>query len=164
MQTPIPPTIPSSAQFDSVQIDQFMKTTGDEVVLGNQIVTGNFTQGGILSTINGQDQTYPASAIAGGMLQRTGLTVSISNDVMPSANDLAEVLGLSAVDGISYVRMFGFNNPTSYAININGTGWNFLNSNYIAGQHAYTLMYNLTYSSVNGWTSDCFIAGSFDFS
>ncbi len=168
MQTPVPPTIPSTAQFDSIQVDQLIKTN-HEIVQGSQVVTGNFTQGGILSTIDGQDQVYPASCITGGMLKRTGLTVSYSNDTLPSATDIADNLELPKAEGISFVRTFGLNNPTGYAINLSGTGWTFLtttsnSSGIFLGEHSYTVMYNITYTTEDGWTIICFITGVYDFS
>jgi len=158
MQTPIPPRIQPSGQFSSMQIDQAMKNDG--TVLGNTVSSGYISEKGSITTIDGQSQQYTAPAVAGGLIIRTGLTVSISNDLMPSATDLATELELLTVDGASYTRTLGVYNNTNYAINLNGIGWNFLNSNYIAQYNAYTIMYSISYTDLDGWAVNCLFTGS----
>jgi hypothetical protein len=163
MQTFVPPIIPPSVQFNTIQNTNTFKNKGSSIINGNNIVTGNFTMGGILLDISGQSQTYSASSVAAGMLTRSGLTVSISNDVMPSASDLANALGLIAGSGNSYIRLLGIYNTTAYQIDLTGDGWTFVNSNSIRGQFGYTLMYNIYYSD-GEWLVSCMFTGQIDLS
>jgi hypothetical protein len=157
MQTSYPPTIPAAAQFKSIQ------NNADNIVYGNTISTGNLTSGGILSVVDGQDQTYSASTVAGGMITRTGIGSS-SSDVLPSPNSLAAALGLITINGISYVKTFGIYNTTTYQITLSGDDWTFVNNNTVRGEFGYTIMYNITYTTNDGWTASCMFTGQIDLS
>jgi hypothetical protein len=157
MSTPIPPTIPADGQFSAVQIDQYLKNDGSTT--GNVVSNGYVTEKGSFTTITGQDQTYSASAIAGGIIIRTGTTVAPSNDVLPTASNLASELGLPNVDGASYTRSFAIYNNNGYFITLSGTGWSFPGTANINGYYSMTFYYNLTYSIVSGWSGVCLSSG-----
>jgi len=162
MNTPIPPTLPSSALFSNIQTSIFSKNNGSEIVDNTIVSNGYTTTKGNLTTIDGQDQTYSVAAICGSMIQRTGTTVSVSTDIMPLPSLIALELGLPEIDGASYVRMLGIYNPTNYNCLLTGTGWTFLGDDLIRGEQGYTLMLNITYTILSGWTITSMIVGEID--
>jgi hypothetical protein len=72
MNTPKPPTIPMSGQFDTLQVNQILDNKGVSIDGSGSVVSnGYITAKGAVTTISGQDQTYSAVGVAGGTIVRT---------------------------------------------------------------------------------------------
>jgi hypothetical protein len=156
MSVPLPPTIYADAQFNTMQAG-FVKNDGSAV--GNSSSNGYVTEKGGLTSVTGQNQTYPVAAVAKGIIIRSGLTVSTSVDTLPSATDLATELGLFQVDGASFIRSFVVYDATNYSLQMTGTGWTFPGTNYVGAYNATTFYYVISYTTLSGWAVSCLSSG-----
>lgn len=156
MQAPVPqgPTISSDQQVDCLQVN---KTTTNLI--------SNYASGrGTKTTIPGQNKTYSASSVAGGIIIRTETTETPSNDRLPDVDDLVAELGLIAENGASYCRMLAIYNFETYRIDLSGSGWGFANVNQLTGFNSYTFFYIIWYTDIDGWQGDITCSGSIDLS
>jgi len=157
MNTPKPPTIPSTGQFNILQVNQIFNNKGVTIDSSGSIVSnGYLTAKGSATIISGQNQSYSAAAIAGGMIIRTDVSFSPSNESFPTATELASELGLPDEDGRSYIRSFMiYNNSIRTLVMSNLNGWTLYGSNSIAGNRPGIFYYTLSYSSELGWNVIC---------
>lgn len=148
MNRPNPPTISPSALITSLQLDN----------IGRNSCANGYISGVSSLTINGQDQTYSAASVAGGLIMRSDTTVAPCSDILPSPSALATELRLPCVIGTSYTRTFALYNQTNYYIELNADGWTFPGTNRIYAYNAVTFVYNISYT-LDGWAVVCLSSG-----
>jgi hypothetical protein len=109
MNTPIPPTIPSSGQFSNADI-------GDMKV---SINNGTFVSNGFLTSLGGStiidtlNPTYTSTEFCKGMIIRSA---NSGTDTFPNPEDIAATLGLPNVSGIDYLRYISITNLSGGSI------------------------------------------------
>jgi len=128
-------------------------------------VSNGFISGqGSFTSVVGQSVSYSTSAVSSGVIIRTGTTVAYSNDVLSAPADMATTLGLTAVDGNSYLRNLTIYNSANYDISLSGTDWTVVGTNIAHGYFVSNFIYSISYSSINGWTANILSTSILDLS
>jgi hypothetical protein len=158
MFTPIPPKIPSSGQFSSLQINQ------DTITDGNLTSNGYVSGHGSIVTVDGSYATYTVQEICGSGIIRINALAQGPGDTLPNAAEIAAELGLPNIDGVSFSRNLSIYVPGNQPTYLTGDGWTFPATNYLQQMSVTGFVLFISYSEQNGWNIVALINSSVNLS